>query len=296
MREKAKGERRKAKAGGNPSPFSPRGEAAHLSFRLSPFAFRLSVLLLGLLAFGLARLPFERGLAREYRAAGFHQSDLTLDVREQVGQMGFIAALSGFRSVVADVLWIRAHIAWEDTQWGRMKLLFDSATQLQPRAVLFWDNAAWHMAWNASVAALSDPRQPREVLRKKAAREYIALGEDYLLRGARYNWDRAILFDRLGFLYMQKMEDHCRASWAYFEAAKRPDAMGYVHRFALYELAKCPGHEREAYDLLVALYHSGENERLPTLLKLIDQMQIKLNIPDAERIDTARDRAAATPP
>ena len=45
------------------------------------------------------------------------------------------------------------------TQWGRVLLLFREATTLQPRSILFWDMAAWHMAWNASVAAMtrSDP-------------------------------------------------------------------------------------------------------------------------------------------
>ena len=43
---------------------------------------------------------------------------LNLDLREQVGQLGFVAALSGFRSVVADFLFIQAHVAWERTEWS----------------------------------------------------------------------------------------------------------------------------------------------------------------------------------
>ena len=79
--------------------------------------------------------------------------------------MGFLAALSGFRAVVADLLWIQAHTAWENTDWGRMKLLFDTVTTLQPRAIVFWEGAAWHMAWNASVAALENRSEPRLALR-----------------------------------------------------------------------------------------------------------------------------------
>ncbi len=257
---------------------------------------RILLCLLGLALFGALKLPLERQLTREYRAAHFLQSQLNADVREQAGQMGFVAALSGFRSVVADVLWIRAYAAWEgNPQWGRMKFLFDAATTLQPRSMMFWDNAAWHMAYNASIAALNNPDQPREALRIKAQREYIRLGEEYLLRGIGYNSDRAMLFDRLGMLYQQKMNDHCKAAWAYFEAAKRHDAMGYVHRFALYELAKCPGHEAEALKLLLEAYHSGVNERTPSLLKLIETLQEKLKVPPGERIDIAKDLEEATP-
>ena len=248
-----------------------------------------------LLLFGAVRMPFEHRLMRDFRAANFHRAELNLDLRGQVGQMGFIAALSGFRSIVADLLWIRAHDLWMATEWGRMKVLLDAVTALQPRSLLFWDNSAWHMAYNASAAALRDTNQPRETLRVKRSREYIRIGEDYLLRGAQHNPDRALLYDRLGQLYKYRMEDHCRASWAYFEAARRPDAMGYVERAAVFELAECPGHEREAYDLLVQLYHRGKNQRVPTLLKLIDQFEEKLNIPPDQRIDTTQDMKEATP-
>jgi hypothetical protein len=153
------------------------------------------------------------------------------------------------------------------------------------------------MAFNASIAALDDEKQPRLALRQKAQREYWRVGEDYLLRGIRFNPDRALLYDRLGQLYAdeRKFNDPCRAAKAYAEAAKKPDAMQYVHRLAIYNLARCPGHEREAYDALVKLYHKGKQERLLTLLLRIDELEEKLNIPEEQRIDTAQDIKEATP-
>ena len=169
----------------------------------------------------------------------------------QIGQMGFIAALSGFRSVIADGLWLWAEVAWEHTAWGELKADLDGATALQPRAILFWEGASYYMAYDASVAAMQDiAHQPREALRIKNRDEKYRLGEDYLLRGIQFNPEHAILYDRLGSLYENKMKDPCRAYEAYTEAAKRPDAMAYVHRIAVYNLAACPGHEREAYDRL----------------------------------------------
>jgi len=251
--------------------------------------------LLAVAIFGLVKLPFEAGLTKEFSKAHFYSGQLNLDLRKSIGQAAFIAAFSGFRSAVADGLWIRAHIAWEHTQWGVMKEYFDATTALQPRALLFWEGASWHMAYNASVAAMENRQQPREALRIKARNEYYKIGEEYLLRGIAYNEDRALLYDRLGLLYADKMKDHCKASWAYFEAAARPDAMAYVHRLAVYELARCPGHDAQAYKMLVDLFHKGKQERLPTLLKLIDQLQIKLDIPPTERIDIQADLREATP-
>jgi hypothetical protein len=167
-----------------------------------------------------------------------------------------------------------------------MKLDFDAVTALQPRATLFWDQAAWHMGFNASVAALQNPKQPREALRIKAQREYFRLGEDYLLRGIANNPDKPVLYDRLGFLYREKFQDHCKSAEAYAQCAKLPKAPQYAHRFAAYELAQCPGHEREAYDLLLSIYKIGEDERLPTLLKWLGVLQEKLNVPPEQKVDT----------
>ncbi len=243
-----------------------------------------SFVVLLLLAFGAAKLLPEAALTREQLAAGLRKGQLDLEMRQQVGQLAFVAALSGFRAIVADGFWIHAQTAWERVDWARMKLDFDIVTSLQPRCVLFWEMSAWHMSHNASVAALENRAQPRAALRVRAAREFIATGEKYLLDGIANNPGNARLYDMLGMLYRDKMEDHCKASWAYFQAAALPTAPMYVHRFAAYELAQCPGHEREAYEILRALYLKSEDEHLPTLLKWLDRLQQKLSIPPAERV------------
>jgi hypothetical protein len=49
-------------------------------------------------------------------------------------------------------------------------------------------------------------------------------------------------------------------------------------------MAKCPGREREAYELLRRLYLEGESQRLPTLINLLRSMEKKLDIPESERV------------
>lgn len=240
-----------------------------------------------LLVFGLVRLPLELHLERAARAARFHGVTLDLGVFEKVGQMGFVAALSGFRAVVADAFWIHASVVWERVDWAAMKIDFDIVTTLQPRCVLFWDMSAWHMWANASIAALEDRKQPRAALRLKAQREYWRLGEDYLLRGIANNPDSAKLHTSLGTLYRDRFQDHCKAAAAYAKGAALPDAPAYLHRFAVYELAKCPGREREAYGQLLALYKKGEDEHLPTLLKHLGELQEKLNVPTDQKVNTS---------
>lgn len=245
---------------------------------------RALTILLCLLLFGAVRVPLEHELTETHRRLHFQAIDFNLDLREQLGQLGFVAALSGFRSLVADALFIEAHGAWERTEWGRLLFLFRQITTLQPRVVLFWDMAAWHMAWNASAAAMNDPHQPREALRLKVAREYFQLGKDFLERGIKSNPDRPELYEALARLYRDKLEDHSHASEFFAKAAALPGARSYTQRFAAYELAQCSGSESEAYAQLRALYDRGEQERLPTLLRHLKRLEIHLNIPPDQRI------------
>jgi hypothetical protein len=240
-----------------------------------------------LMVLGAFKLPIERDLAAVHRQEHFRGVAFNLDLREKLGQLGFIAALSGFRSIVADALFIQAHVAWERTEWGRVLLLFRQVTTLQPRAVLFWDMAAWHMAWNASVAALNDKTQPRLALRVRAQREYFALGKDFLERGIKNNPDRPQLYDALARLYKEKYKNHERASEFFAKAAVLPGAPSYERRFSAYELSYCEGREREAYDGLRRLYDEGEKERLPTLITRLKFLENKLGIPQDQRVPDA---------
>ena len=237
-----------------------------------------------LLGFGFAKLAPESLLTRVRQSANLHTAPVQISLRQNLSQMGFLAALSGFRAVVADLLWIQAHTAWENTDWGRMKLLLDTVTALQPRAVVFWDGAAWHMAWNASVSALEHPAQPRLALRGKAQREFFRLGEDFLLRGIQNNPGRQELYNRLGMLYRDKFEDHARASDAFAACAALPNAPSYARRFAAYELSRVPGREAEAYQTLKKLFLEGEKNWLPTLFNRIRFLEEKLNVRPDERL------------
>jgi tetratricopeptide (TPR) repeat protein len=245
---------------------------------------RLLLVLVTLIVVGAIKLPVERDLAVIHRQEHFRGVEFNLDLREKLGQLGFIAALSGFRAIVADGLFIQAHVAWERTEWSRVLLLFRHVTTLQPRSILFWDMAAWHMAWNASVAAMNDRAQPRLALRVKAQREYFALGKDFLERGIKNNPDRPQLYETLARLYKEKYKDHERASEFFAKAAALPGAPRYEKRFSAYELSYCEGREREAYERLRKIYDEGEKERLPTMNTRLKFLENKLGIPQDQRI------------
>lgn len=242
----------------------------------------------GVLLFGALRWPMEHALFRERARAHLRSTpSLDLAVQEQIGQLGFVAALGGFRAVVADFLFIEAHVAWEKTEWSRVLLLFRQVTTLQPHVLLFWDMAAWHMGWNASAAALNNPAQPRLALRIRAQREYFALAKEFLEDGIRNNPDRPQLYEALARLYRDKYQDHARAAEYFARAADQAGAPSYARRFSAYELSYCDGREAEALAELRRLHALGRSERLPTLISRLKFLEDKLNVPLDQRIPQA---------
>ena len=236
-----------------------------------------------LIAAGLAplKMKFERDVDASHLASDLlHQA---IDLRERVGQTAFIAILGGFRSVVADLLFIDAHFAWERVDWSHLLLRLRQVTVLQPHVAMFWDIAAWHMAWNASTAALNDTSLS-PAAQKRLKREYIELGRDFLERGVANNPKNPQLYEALARLYRDKLNDHARASEKFIRASQLPNCAAYDERFAAYELSYCEGREREANDHLRALYDRGEKERLPTLIARLHHLEEKLNISPAVRI------------
>jgi hypothetical protein len=241
-----------------------------------------TLLILGV--FGALLLPWQRELRMTATRAGYHSVPLGLGLREQIGQSGFLAALSGFRAPVAALLWIDAHGAWERTEWGRMAALFNTVTTLQPHTLLYWDIAAWHMAWNAGIAARQDKSQPSEVLRERSSRQYITLGKDFLERGIRNNPESWLLHERLGILLRDREEDHAAAADEFALASGIPGAPDHLRRFAAYESAKVPGREREAYARLRALYEEGGRMRTPSVLDQLRALERKLGMTEDESV------------
>jgi hypothetical protein len=208
---------------------------------------------------------------------------LSLDLREKIGQSAFVAVLGGFRSVIADVLFIDAYSAWERTDWTQLLLRLRQATELQPRSILFWEIAGWHMAWNAGTAALEDESKS-PATRRRLQSEYLKLGEDFLVRGVAHNPEKPQLYEVLARLYRDKFHDHGRAAENFDKASHLPGHASYDERFSAYELSYCQGREREAYDRLRTLYQRGEKERLPHLINQLRAMEERLNLPANERI------------
>ena len=231
---------------------------------------------------GAIRVPLESALEEEWRERGLLPARLELGLRERLGQMSFVAALGGLRSLVASFLSLEAYTAWENVDWGKLESAYDTITVLQPRVGAYWEEYGWHLAYNARGFYLYDSKT-RLALRHHLAETYLKKGKAVLREGIHYNPKDHLLYVRLGEVLRAKEGDHCAAADVLREGALLETAPDYLRRFAAYELSECPGREREAYEALLALYREGVEHHKPTLLASLARTEAKLGISPDER-------------
>jgi hypothetical protein len=234
-----------------------------------------------LLVWGLVKLPFETEVAKTREHARLGDFKMTTDLRQRIGQAGVAAAFGGLSGAAADLAWIRAHVAWQNAEYGRMKLFFDTCIALQPRRELFYEMASWHMAWNGGAYMEQTIKDPVE--RQREVEKYWRLGEEYAKEGVANVPESWVLWQQLANIYKEKFHDYEKAAAAFAEATKRPGRLDYIKRFGPFMLAKVPGREREAYEQLLALYKEGEENWVQTLLSELQRLEKFLNIPEDQR-------------
>jgi hypothetical protein len=235
-----------------------------------------------LLGFGLVRVPLERGLEAEWEDLYLRGPKLDLGMREEVGQMSYVAALGGFRSLVATVLTLKAHIHWENTEYVQLGKTYDLVVGLQPRTVSYWDEYGWHRGWNERSYYLNNP-DLSPALREQLADEAGEAARALLDRGIRNNPDDYQLYLRQAELLREKLKDACGAA-GYFEKAWMLGGPAYTRRFAAYMLAQCPGREREALGKLRDLYVEGREHHKPTLVYELQRLEEALGVPPRLRV------------
>lgn len=226
---------------------------------------RYAVLSLALLAAGGLRMPFERQLTNKLSEAELLPPKLEQRTGEKIGQTFSAVSLGGLRTLVASFLNLRAFTFFTEQRWGEVGDTYELIVDLAPRTRYYWDTGSWHQAYNAASHFLYGSELPP--LRRKANwRASILRGHDFLERGIRNNPTDAVLRHRLGTLlsdpnkiaaFGEPAEAYEQAYEVFLSAAGMENALGFSKRFALYSLARVPGREGEALQLLKEIKMEG---------------------------------------
>ena len=221
-----------------------------------------------IVAGGAVRLPLEQRYTAEMRRRNLLEEPLKLSMRDQLEQTAFFAVLGGFRSVVASIMELRSITPYTRSNYARVEECYAICTRLQPREAHYWETRAWHQAYNSRDTYRYEYRLTeanREVLAQQAVENGIRIVREGLtwLPDSWKLWDR--LADYNCMQWNQKPNYNVAAD-CYEKAAAIKGAPGFLRRMHVYQVARIPGREWEAWNKLLALYNSpGERDRTPSV-------------------------------
>lgn len=242
-------------------------------------------LAIAILAGGALRMPFERTLTGELRAAQLMPPQLDVRTGEKIGQTFSAVSLGGLRTLVATFLNLRAFTFFSEQRWSDVADTYDTIVDLAPRTRYYWDTGSWHQAYNAASFYLYGESDLPPLRRKLAWRESILKGRAFLETGIRNNPDDPILHESLGRLlsdankiaaFESPAKAYKQAYDAYQTAVKTGHARDYAKRAALYSLARVPGQEMQALALAEEI-SAGETIQLPTMQGLLFSLRFHQN-------------------
>lgn len=170
-----------------------------------------------------------------YRGAGLPIERLAELPVQDLSLVTIGAILGGFRSVVANILWLKCDEYWHQGRVFRLVPLAKAVVLLEPHFIEAWRITAWHLAYNMSVEAPTPEK----------AREYIEMGLKFLEEGIKWNPDRYELFFELGWTYYDKLNEYEKAAAIFQQALQKKDEFGsrpptYIWRMIAHAYERYP--------------------------------------------------------
>lgn len=171
-----------------------------------------------------------------WHAVKQRQPELQLTrMQDALGEGLVMGVLGGFRTVVADFLWLEVNRAWQKHEPVRLEAMLDLTTSIDPRPELFWtdgtrmlglDMPIWEMKRRGGYLAI--PELVRQRINVFYARKALA----FVDRGLAFHPDSAELMVDKARIYIVRLNDLERAALWYRRAAAGQGALPYVPRTA----------------------------------------------------------------
>ena len=113
---------------------------------------------------------------------------------------------SGFKSQVANLLWMKSDEYWHQGLFTRQVPLMEAVVTLDPQFIDAWSTAGWHWAYNiyADIPMNPDYKKKGDAVIVAAQQDAIDTGLDYLKRGYNMNPDKYRLWFEWGWTRAEK--------------------------------------------------------------------------------------------
>jgi hypothetical protein len=200
------------------------------------------------------------------------------------GQGLMLGVLGGFRTAVADILWLRMAGAWEARDGPATERWLELVTAIDPEPLYFWINGARIIAydlpeWTGGKGGGSEAIAARRV-RAHAERAVLRLQE-----ARRFHPTSAALWIEQANLELNRLGDVRAAAASYRRAWEQPGAPYYAARLHA-EMLRRLDEPAAALDWLVRLHPqlpaADEAAGAALVLARIRQLETELGLPEEQ--------------
>lgn len=252
--------------------------------------FRITVTLLVLILTSRLLAPVEQPAWETVKA---RQVELGMEeIEGALGQGLVLGIFGGFRTVIADFLWIQMNQSWRQKERAKLNATLQLVTTLDPRAEFFWINGArmlaydvpnWRIQQEGGYRVVPESRQ-QELDREQAEQAFVLLR-----RAQQYHPDNPKITMEFAQIYLNRLKDHAQAAEWFLKASKQDGAPFYAARIYA-ELLRRDGLDREAYEFYKQLFLDLPDDNAfaqkPVVLERIRELELELEIPIYERFFT----------
>ncbi len=133
---------------------------------------------------------------------------------------------SGFKSQVANLLWMKSDEYWHQGLFTRQVPLMEAVVTLDPQFIEAWSTAGWHWAYNIYAdIPMNETYKNKPKLIRQMQDDAIEQGLNYLQRGANQNPDTYRLWFEWGWTRAEKAGKYDDDTLALYKKARTvPDA------------------------------------------------------------------------
>ncbi|MCH8541384.1 MAG: hypothetical protein LAT58_11535 [Opitutales bacterium] len=255
---------------------------------MNPFWKSLALVLVVALVVGILARPVEEPAWQWVRD---QEPALQLESLEDLlGQGIVVGVMGGFRSIFANLLWIRGSEYWKERDLPGMQTMIRLVIAIDPRPSFFWMNGARITSLDMPhwrIREQGGRQNVPEVVQERIFEEQNLAGIEILERAMIYHPEDPQYPLEIGLILARRMDDLEGALVYYRKASEMPRAPAYAAR-TYAQILRRLGRDEEAYEWLASIYPTLDpnniRDRAEMMLRRIRELEEDLEIPPEERI------------
>lgn len=174
-------------------------------------------------------------------------------VGKRAGSGIIFGILGGFRTLAADITWLRYYEAWADYDLAETEALIHLTVLIDPNVEIFWRTGAHTLAFDMPVWRIRErggEGQVPKTVQERIQTEQMERAITLLKQGEALHPDKPMFPIEIGKIYLNRKQDYANTVKYFRKAWEMPNKPAYIGRLLARVLSDRLGQREEALAVL----------------------------------------------